>query len=197
MKKSIDDDLTGAIFSTRHSEIIKSDYAVVLGCAPEQAIKRAEYALHFYERGGTQKIIASGGVKHEYRGEKLSESLIMRSWLLEHGVPESAVIVEESAEDTVQNMVCSLAVMCKSGDICDVKNITVITDPFHMLRSLLLAKIYLPDYFIIHGYGEGWEEQRELARHDGEFRKTLKNELELTRAFLRVGASGCEKRVKL
>ena len=184
MKNKIDDALISAVFSTPSNEIRKNDYAIVHGWKPEQAIKRAQYALHFYRRGGTEKIIVSGGVKHEYCGEILSESEIMKKFLLQNGVPETAIIADNSAEDTVQNMVCSLVEMCKSTGVYGVKSVTVITEPFHMLRSLLLADIYLPNYFNVYGYSEEWEEQRNLAQKDIEFRKTVENEINLIRAFL-------------
>ena len=46
----------------------------------------------------------------------------------------------------------------------EVKSITIITEPFHMARSLQLAKMLCPKFLAIHGYTEKMEEQWEGER---------------------------------
>lgn len=167
------------LFEDDYTAVHKSDYAIVLGCAPEWAIKRAKIAAEFYLRGGCEKIVVSGGVEHEYKGSKVSESAIMRETLIEAGIPESAVLCEDRARDTIQNMVCSLDVICKNCDIFGVKNITVISEPYHMKRSLLLAKIFLPEFIAVYGYTKYAETYRMESEKEGDFRARALNEINL------------------
>lgn len=155
------------LFVKEEYEIVhKSDFAIVLGCDTEEAITRADMAANFYFAGGAPKLIVSGGVMRDYGGKKLSECEIMRLRLIEKGVPESAIIDENRASDTIENMTCGLVEMCKSCEILKVRNVTVITQPHHIPRSVLTAKIFLPPYMHIFGYTEKIREYLEKRKAD-------------------------------
>lgn len=135
-----------------YEKIVKSDYAIVLGCDTEHAKRRADFAADFYRRGGAPKLIVSGGVEHIVDGKKIPEYKIMFDRLKENGVPESAILIETEAADTIQNMLFSASLISRDSYILNVKNITLITEAYHMPRSLITGKLFLPSYFNIHGY---------------------------------------------
>jgi vancomycin permeability regulator SanA len=161
------------LFGENYDTVIKSDYAVVLGAAPEYARLRAQIAANFYKKGGTRQIIASGAAV----STSAVECCVLKEELIKLGVPSEAVIEEPRAYDTIQNMTCSLTEMCRRTDIMQVKSITVITEPFHMKRALYLAKILLPRFIKIYGYTEGVAKQRGQWKTDERLNSCVKNEI--------------------
>lgn len=154
------------------------DFAIILGCKPIQAEKRAVYATNFYKKCNVKKVIPSGGVKHEIGGARVSEFEIMKKALIESGIAEAVILEESSARDTVGNMVCSLSKICESVSIFDdVKKIAIITEPYHLTRSLMLARTFFPKFVEIYGYTEDVEEQQRLWKTDKNFNACVKNEL--------------------
>src|SRR5205823_4993091 len=55
---------------------------------------------------------------------------------VEQGVPPSAIVLEEAARSTIENFACSRPVLARLG----VRTALLVTDPWHMPRSLLLAR---------------------------------------------------------
>ncbi len=154
------------------------DFTIILGCNPVQAKKRALYATNFYKKCDVKMLIPSGGVKHEIGGASVSEFEIMRKVLVEFGIAEADILEENRARDTVGNMVCSLSRICESVSIFDdVKRIAIVTEPYHLTRSLLLAKTFFPEFVEIYGYTEDVEEQQRLWKTDKKFNACVKNEL--------------------
>ncbi|HBN12199.1 MAG TPA: hypothetical protein DD415_01130 [Clostridiales bacterium] len=181
----MDFDKTDAIlFSDNYGEVIKSDYAVLCGTAPEYAGVRAAIAASFYKKGGTEKIIASGAAVSD---KSVTECAVLKRELLKLGVPEDAIIEEPRAYDTIQNMTCSLTEICKRTDIMQVESITVITEPFHIKRALCLAKLLLPEFIKIYGYTEGVDEQREGWKTDERLNKCVKNEIAILKQLAEKG----------
>ena len=93
-----------------------------------------------------------------------NECEILQGLLLSLGVPQEAMILESSSQDTIQNILSSLLIIDQDRLLFEVKSITIITEPFHMARSLQLAKMLCPKFLAIHGYTEKMEEQWEGER---------------------------------
>ena len=170
------DKVNNVLFGENEQKIVKSDYAILLGVAPEYAYLRAQIAANFYKKGGTEQIIASGAAVSD---KSVTECSVLRDELIKLGVPAKAIIEEPRAYDTIQNMTCALTEICKRADIMNIKNITVITEPFHMKRALCLAKILLPSFINVHGYTEGSEQQREQWQTDERVKSCVKNEIKI------------------
>lgn len=81
------------LFGENYDTVIKSDYAVVLGSAPEYARLRAQIAANFYKKGGTRQIIASGAAV----STSAVECCVLKEELIKLGVPSEAVIEEPRA----------------------------------------------------------------------------------------------------
>ena len=163
------DKIDAILFSENYGKAVKSDFAIVCGTAPEYAITRAEIAASFYKKGCTEKIIASGAA------------------VSDKSVTECSVIEEPRAYDTIQNMTCSLTEICKRTDIMRVESITVITEPFHIKRAFLLAKMLFPEFIKIYGYTEGVAFQRKAWKTDERLNKCVKNEMEILKQLIDKG----------
>ncbi len=152
------DQYVDVVFKGANSDVHASDVVFLLGSTPERSIERARMAANFYHKGGAKYIVPSGGVKHEYNGETISECDIMTRCLIECGVPESAIIPENRARFTSENIIFSFAeatwVMGDKG----IKSVTVITTPSHLRRGTLLARCMLRRDISVYGYTENVKE---------------------------------------
>lgn len=117
-----------------------SDYILALGsydCA-HVAVKAAA----LYKAGLSQKIIVSGGVPCQifHKGEMLKglECEIMKTILLQNGIPEKDIIMEDKARNTGDNFAFSLALIDKSASLIAV------TIPFIERRVRATADIHCP-----------------------------------------------------
>jgi uncharacterized SAM-binding protein YcdF (DUF218 family) len=116
-----------------------SDCAIVLGAAvwdgkPSTAMReRLDIALQVYRDNLVNHIILSGGLG---MGDQLSEAQVMKVYLLENGVPETAILMEENSHSTMENLHNSRDIMQEHG----YSNAIVVTHGFHALRSRLMAE---------------------------------------------------------
>ena len=58
----VESDIEKLFLVEEYGKVVKSDYAIVLGCDTQAAIARADMAANFYFKGGAEKLIVSGGV---------------------------------------------------------------------------------------------------------------------------------------
>ncbi|KRF43578.1 YdcF family protein [Paenibacillus sp. Soil787] len=116
-----------------------SDCAIVLGAAvwegkPSTAMReRLDIALQVYRDKLTDHLILSGGIG---AGDSLSESQVMKSYLMEKGVPETSLLLEEQSHSTIQNLLNSQTIMREHG----YSSAILVTHGFHALRASLMAK---------------------------------------------------------
>jgi len=130
-----------------------TDVAVVLGNKvepngqPSPRLKaRLDAALELFQQGKTNNIIVSGGHGKEgfYEADKMKE------YLVEQGVPDSLIIVDNKGDNTLKTAINTQAI-CKAKGY---KSVTVVSQWFHITRtkqmlkgSGLLVDSAAPDYF--------------------------------------------------
>ena len=122
------------------------DFIIILGCALKKdgtptplLAQRVDRALEFdkIQREKTGKeltFITSGGKGDD---EKLSESAVMKEYLIEHGIPEERIVEENKSVDTYQNMQFSKE---KIDAIKPDGKIAFATTNFHVFRSGIFAR---------------------------------------------------------
>ena len=117
----------------------ESDVIIVLGCQiwdrnPSWSLEyRLRKALELYRKGYAEYIIVSGG---QGRDEVTTEANVMKSWLVSHGIDERKIIEEGRSTSTFENLKYSKDIMDGSG----MKTAIIVSNDFHMYRSLNLAK---------------------------------------------------------
>ena len=129
-----------------------ADIAILLGSRPQRATERALAAAELFLAGRVKYIVASGGVKWEAGGEELSEAELMKRVMVDAGVPEEAILLDNEARTTVENMICSTLVINRTVKITKNDSVIIVTSQSHMKRSLALARALLPRKFRISGY---------------------------------------------
>ncbi|SET33533.1 YdcF family protein [Paenibacillus sp. NFR01] len=120
--------------------LMEADTAVVLGMAmwgdePSPGLKeRLDYSLQLYQEGKFRHFIVSGGLDRE--GYKYTEGEGMKNYLVAQGVPESAILVENEATSTYENLKFSEEIMKREN----LQTAIIVTHDFHGRRSLEMAK---------------------------------------------------------
>ena len=119
-------------------ETRRADAAIVLGAAAYDTgpspvfASRLDHAKDLFERDLVRYIIVTGGVGE---ANAISDAAIGARYLIENGVPEDVVIVEEGSTITEEN----LKNAAKIVDALDLSDVLVVSDPLHMKRAMLLA----------------------------------------------------------
>ncbi len=121
-------------------------YIIVLGSGlkkgrevtPLLASRIDKGILAFHANPGSS-LILSGGQGDD---EQLAEGEAMRNYALEQGVPKEQVLVENRSRNTKENLLFSreLIETREKGQASDPGHILLVTNRYHLLRALLLAR---------------------------------------------------------
>ncbi len=126
--------------------------ALLLGSAPQHAIHRATAAAALYRAGRVAHIVPSGGVAWEHEGKTLTEAELMAQILMENGVPKEAIIMENEARTTKENMIYGTLQINRALSFDKMRRVIIVTSIEHMKRSMGLAKCYLPRHAELFAY---------------------------------------------
>ena len=116
-----------------------ADAAVVLGAAmwagnPSPVLRaRLDHALALYRAGTVKYIIVTGGVGY---GDDISEAEGGAIYLIENGVPASAILLEKEGHSTYESLRNAAGIAASTT----IRRVLLVSDPFHMLRSLKMAR---------------------------------------------------------
>lgn len=116
-----------------------ADTAIILGCkvcgeSPSVLLRRRIAAgINLYKRGFVKYIIASGG---QGSGEKISEAECIKRYLIQRGIPGSLIYKDDKSINTMENLENSKKIMQDKN----LRTAIVVTNPFHLYRSLKIAK---------------------------------------------------------
>jgi len=112
---------------------------VVLGAAqyagkPSPVLRaRLDHALELWNRHLASLLILTGGTG---AGDTTSEAAVGRNYARKHGVPDSAILVENEGRTTSESMRAVAAML----EVRGLQSALLVSDPFHMLRLRILAR---------------------------------------------------------
>ncbi len=153
---------TGAALRADSTEM--ADAIVVLGCRllpggePSGSLRaRAEAGAALFHRGVAPVIVTTGSSHEQPPGEAVVAARILR----ERGVPPDAIRMEEKSRNTDGNFAYSVS-------LCPGPRIYVVTEPFHIARSLRIARVYgfdpIPFPVVSPAWTRPWDRTRLTAR---------------------------------
>ncbi len=137
-----------AFLSTRHYPAYNKAYVIVLGCGIRKdgtltpLLKaRVDSALKFekeqFEKTGKHaKFIPSGG---QGPNEVISESEAMKRYMLEQGIPEESILMEDKSNNTWQNIKYSKQVIEKDNGTAEGVKAAFATTNYHIFRGYTLS----------------------------------------------------------
>lgn len=112
---------------------------VVLGAAqyagkPSPVLRaRLDHALDLWNRHLASLLILTGG---RGSGDTTSEAAVGRKYARRHGVPDSAILVENEGRTTSESMRAVAGML----EVRGLQSALLVSDPFHMLRLRILAR---------------------------------------------------------
>ena len=112
---------------------------VVLGAAqyagkPSPVLRaRLDHALDLWNRHLASLLILTGGTGS---GDTTSEAAVGRKYAEKHGVPNSAILVENEGRTTSESMRAVAGML----EVRGLQSALLVSDPFHMLRLRILAR---------------------------------------------------------
>jgi uncharacterized SAM-binding protein YcdF (DUF218 family) len=115
-----------------------ADAIVVMGAAQYDGrpspvfAARLDHAIALYHDGVAPRLIVTGGKRE---GDRTTEAATARSYAIEHGVPENAILSEDASRTTLQSIRRVAALMRDK----DIGSAVFVSDPSHMLRVLRMA----------------------------------------------------------
>lgn len=114
------------------------DAIVVLGAAQydgrpsPQLQARLDHALTLWNEGVATTVMVTGG---KAPGDRFTEAEASRSYLVERGVPESAIMMENEGRDTYDSLDAAAKLLLDAG----LGDVVLVSDSYHLKRSSLIA----------------------------------------------------------
>lgn len=114
------------------------EYVIVLGAqvrgqhVTKSLAKRLDAACEYLDKNPETKVICTGG---QGRGEDISEALAEKRYLMEKGIDESRIILEDKSTSTYENLKFSYEIIGNEN-----ADIAIVTNNFHVYRAIKLGK---------------------------------------------------------
>lgn len=126
----------------------QADCIIVLGSkkASEYRVPVAVNACNARRAG---KIILCGGKLREFPDGTYTEAEHMRQAALNLGLAEESVILENSSQNTVENLLYALIELQRAFWLNNVSKVLLVTTAYHMRRSLAIARYLFPSHITV------------------------------------------------
>lgn len=130
---------TAVLIWSSRDEARAAQAIVVLGAAqyagkPSPVLRaRLDHALDLWNRHLASLLILTGGTGS---GDTTSEAAVGRNYARKHGVPDSAILVENEGRTTSESMRAVAGML----EVRGLQTALLVSDPFHMLRLRILAR---------------------------------------------------------
>lgn len=118
---------------TSYKKVEKSDVIIVLGCNLNSFFmkQRMEKTIELYKRDIAKHIIVTG------KGTgKISEAIGMKKRLIEYGIPDEYIHVEDKSMNTYENLRFSKEIMNSNN----FKNAAIVSDGYHLARIKIICR---------------------------------------------------------
>ena len=123
----------------RQTDPAPAEAIVVLGAAQydgrpsPQLAARLDHALELYDEGVAPVVMVTGG---NQPGDRFTEAEASADYLVERGVPETAIMREDAGHTTYESLDAAADQLLDAG----LDEVVLVTDPYHSLRSRLIAE---------------------------------------------------------
>lgn len=120
-----------------------ADAIVVMGAAQydgrpsTQLAARLDHVVELWKAGVAKAVYVTGG---NQPGDRFTEASASRNYLVERGVPSASIIEEAESHSTWEAFSNLRRIVRAAQPTVDRLRIIVVSDPFHSLRSRLIAE---------------------------------------------------------
>lgn len=130
------------VYNGMPDRVTKTDYIIILGAGlygdvPSISLReRLSAGIAYLKKYPDTIAVVSGG---RGRGETVTEAEAMKKYLVSKGIDESRILAETQATSTMDNFRLSRKLIeSKTGK--QLREVTVATNSFHILRTRMLAE---------------------------------------------------------
>jgi len=153
---------TADVIYSKKSDLPVSNTVIILGASVHSDGKlspilrdRVDTALDIYRSGLAKQFLLSG----DNRRNDYDEVSAMKNYLLERGVPEDLIFTDPAGLDTYDSMY-------RSDHIYKIPNAVVITQKFHLPRTLFIAESLGLNYIGFPATEKYYETESNLIRRE-------------------------------
>lgn len=133
--------LLGVVLAGGHDQLRGDPQVmIILGCqvredGPSVLLQdRLDKALDYWEDHPDLTVVVSGG---QGPNEPETEARCMADYLIDHGVPQGQILLEDRSRNTVQNLRYSLELLASEG-YDTTQDVVVVSNGFHLARVRML-----------------------------------------------------------
>ena len=136
--------LAAIVLWAERSATSSADVIVVLGAAqydgrPSPVLRaRLDHAVELYKQGMAPRLLLTGGRRE---GDAVSEAVAGQRYSVRQGVPPNAIMLESVSRTTLAS-IQGAARLLRSDSNTRAPRVLLVSDPFHMLRLSVLARLY-------------------------------------------------------
>lgn len=154
------------------TELACADLAVLCGSV-KTTPAIAQRGAQLFQDGYTNRFIVSGRVKATAQE---TEAEMMRRILIEHGVPEHSILLENRATNTQENIVYARRLIMQRGELDQVRTIITVGNVTAGRRTMMTAARRWPEVFAMHATGNKFPVAAQDFHTHAEFRRTVLRE---------------------
>ena len=130
---------------------------------------RLDLAIYLYQQGYSSKLLLSGDNGTEYYDEVTA----MRNYVLDQGVPDSAVVCDYAGFSTYDSMYRAQGIFC-------VERAIVVTQGYHLSRALFIGKALDMDV-----YGAAADQETFNGQQARDLREIIARDKDLIKSFIK------------
>lgn len=126
----------------RKKEIDTVDYVIILGARlygdkPAPALEeRLKTAREYLAENEGVNVVVTGG---QGNNEDIPEAEAMARYLIDNGIDENRIVIEDQSTSTFENLKFSLDILRDKGEKEGLE-ILIVTNEYHLFRAKFLAK---------------------------------------------------------
>ena len=181
-----DDIIKKVLFSTIKSEFLEADCLIIFGCHLKPLLdERLECAIKILKSKKVDTILLTGGIGVN---GNFNESEYMKKALLNFGIAENKILVDDKSTTTEENIVNSIQIL-RDNNLINNKKIVLVSNQAHLRRiGMELKKQLGGDKFdIIYEYPENSIISFDNVKNDNDLRNLATNEVKKIIRFIEQG----------
>lgn len=181
-----DDIIKKVLFSTIKSEFLEADCLIIFGCHLKPLLdERLECAIKILKSKKIDTILLTGGIGVN---GNFNESEYMKKALLNFGIAENKILVDDRSTTTEENIVNSIQIL-RDTNLINNKKIVLVSNQAHLRRiGMELKKQLNGDKFdIIYEYPENLIISFDNVKNDNDLRNLATNEVKKIIRFIGQG----------
>lgn len=181
-----DDIIKKVLFSTIKSKFLEADCLIIFGCHLKPLLdERLDCAIKILKSKKVDTILLTGGIGVN---GNFNESEYMKKALLNFGIAENKILVDDKSTTTEENIVNSIQIL-RDNNLINNKKIVLVSNQAHLRRiSMELKKQLGGDKFdIIYEYPENSIISFDNVKNDNDLRNLATNEVKKIIRFIEQG----------